>query len=652
MVIKSTAQAAELLEKVSQNPGLIKQLTKSQLTGLAAEIRHRIIEVVATNGGHLAPNLGVVEMTLALLSCLNLPEDEVVWDVGHQCYPWKLMTGRAKSFSSIRTKGGLAGFPKRAESPYDVFDTGHSATSISAALGKLKVRDLKGEKRNIVAVIGDGALTGGLALEGLNHAGRLGSKFLCILNDNTMSIDPNVGAFSRYLNKIRTEPFYRDNRDYARDLIKSVPRIGDRLYNIVAKLEGSLKYLVVPGVVFEELGFTYLGPVDGHNIELLQETFSEALHQDSKPVLVHVKTVKGKGYEPAEMNKPSFHGTGPFDKANGKKVSKPGPLSYTAVFGKTMVQLAEKDERICAITAAMAQGTGLVDFSKTYPKRFFDVGIAEQHAVTLAAGMASEGYRPVVAIYSTFLQRAYDQVVHDVCLQELPVTFAIDRGGLVGEDGPTHHGVFDLSFLRHVPNMVLMAPKDEVELQSMVKTALESGKPAAVRYPRGAGLGIELKDEIESLPIGLSEWLHEGKELAIIAIGSMVSVAQEAAAELRKRGHSVGRINGRFVKPLDEGMLRDVAALNCPILTVEENALAGGFGSAILEFYEMAGIDVSLSRLGIPDKFISHGAANLLREEIGLSKENIVEQALQKITPGRVGEGVECSDTSQIVPDA
>ena len=431
-----------------------------------------------------------------------------------------------------------------------------------------------------------------------------------------------------------------------------MPRIGDRLYNIVAKIEGSLKYLVVPGVVFEELGFTYLGPVDGHNVELLRETFSEALHQDSKPVLVHVKTEKGKGYEPAEQNKPSFHGTGPFDKANGKKVANPGPPSYTSIFGQTMVKLAKEDERICAITAAMAQGTGLVEFSKTFPNRFFDVGIAEQHAVTMAAGIASEGYRPVVAIYSTFLQRAYDQVVHDVCLQELPVTFAIDRGGLVGEDGPTHHGAFDLSFLRHVPNMVLMAPKDEAELQSMLLTAIDCGKPAAVRYPRGAGLGVELPEKIEPLPLGLSQWLHEGKELAIIAIGSTVSLAQEAVSDLRQRGHSVALINGRFIKPLDEGMLRDVAALNCPVLTVEENALAGGFGSAVLEFYEMAGLDVSLTRLGIPDKFIPHGGAESLREDVGLSKENIVEKALQRIAGGSVGEGVECSDTSRIVPDA
>ncbi len=651
MVIKSTAEAAAMLEKVSQNPGLLKQLKRGQLSSLAAEIRHRIIEVVATNGGHLAPNLGVVELTLALISCLNLPEDEVLWDVGHQCYPWKLLTGRSKEFSTIRTKGGLAGFPKRAESPYDVFDTGHSATSISAALGKLKVRDLKGERRNIVSVIGDGALTGGLALEGLNHAGRLGSKFLCILNDNTMSIDPNVGAFSRYLNKIRTEPFYRDNRDYARDLIKSVPRIGSRLYNIVAKLEGSLKYLVVPGVVFEELGFTYLGPVDGHNIELLQETFSEALQQDSKPVLVHVKTEKGKGYEPAELNKPSFHGTGPFDKANGKKVAKPGPPSYTSVFGKTIVELAKKDERVCAITAAMAQGTGLVEFSKEFPKRFFDVGIAEQHAVTLAAGMASEGYKPVVAIYSTFLQRAYDQVVHDVCLQELPVVFAIDRGGLVGEDGPTHHGAFDLSFLRHVPNMVLMAPKDEAELQSMVASAIEYEKPAALRYPRGAGLGVDLAEEIETIPLGVAEWLREGKDIAILAIGAPVAKAQEAAEQLTQRGHSVSVVNARFVKPLDKGMLNDLAALNCPIITVEENALAGGFGSAVLEYYEMVGLDVRVKRIGIPDKFIAHGSVKELHAELGLTTEGILQEALKLLTNPTAREEV-AGIKETISPDA
>ena len=586
MVIKSSEKASRLLDEISLDPARLKKLYLSDYNDLAKEIRKRIIEVVAENGGHLAPNLGVVELTLALASCLDLPKDEVIWDVGHQCYPWKLLSGRAKEFSTIRKAGGISGFPKRMESPYDAFDTGHSATSISAALGKVMVRQLRKEDNNIVAVIGDGALTGGLALEGLNHAGRLGSKFLVVLNDNTMSIDPNVGAFSRYLNKIRTEPFYRDSRDYARELIKSLPRVGNRLYNILARMEGSLKYLVVPGVVFEELGFTYLGPVDGHDLPLLQETFNEALQQDSKPVLVHVKTEKGKGYEPAESNKPSFHGTGPFDKSNGKKHESKGHPSYTEVFGKTVTQIAQEDERIVAITAAMGKGTGLDGFCNAFPKRFFDVGIAEQHAVTFAAGMASSGYRPVVAMYSTFLQRAYDQIIHDVCLQNLGVSFAIDRAGLVGEDGPTHHGSFDLSFLRSIPNLTIMAPKDEAELQSMLLTAVEHEGPAAVRYPRGAAVGVELQDEIEKIPIGKAQWLEKGEDICILALGSTVSMSLTALDSIKKAGYEPALVNMRFVKPIDMELLKELASMSCPILSVEENALAGGMGSAVLEAFE------------------------------------------------------------------
>jgi 1-deoxy-D-xylulose-5-phosphate synthase len=618
---------AQFLSQVSSNPSLLKDADEKTLDALASEIRTRIIETVAKNGGHLAPNLGVVELTLALISSFEFPTDEVVWDVGHQCYPWKLLTGRNDSFETIRTKDGIAGFPKREESEYDSFNTGHSATSISAALGKLVASSLSGQKKNIIAVIGDGALTGGLALEGLNHAGRLAGKqkgrLIVILNDNEMSIDLNVGAFSSYLNSIRTEPFYRDNRDYARDLIKSVPRIGSRLYSILAKIEGSLKYLVVPGIVFEELGFTYLGPVDGHDVSMLIEVLKDAQSVNNKPVLIHVKTEKGKGYKPAELNQPSFHGTGPFDLSNGRRHKVSGPVSYTQAFGEAMVNLGKKDDKICAVTAAMTLGTGLSDFANEFKDRFYDVGIAEQHAVTFAAGMATEGMKPVVAIYSTFMQRAFDQVLHDVALQSLPVVFALDRAGLVGEDGPTHHGAFDISVYRSVPNLIFGAPGNECDLAPMLEAMVASGSTSMIRYPRGAGTGLVRDPSDSDVVVGKGSWVVDGTDAVIIAIGSMVRHSVEAAELAEEAGYSIGVFDARFICPLDEAALLEVANRDIPIISVEENVLAGGFGSSLLDFYEIHNLRPILKRIGIPDKFICHGSCDLLFEEIGLNSQAI-----------------------------
>ena len=623
-------QAESCLSQVSGDPSILKNADLKTIEKLAKEIRRRIIETVAVNGGHLAPSLGVVELSLALLASFHFPHDEVIWDVGHQCYPWKLLTGREDRFSTIRTRNGIAGFPKREESEYDTFDTGHSATSISAALGKLVASSLKGESKNIIAVIGDGALTGGLALEGLNDAGRLAGKqkgrLIVVLNDNEMSINENVGAFSSYLNSIRTEPFYRDSRDYARDLIKGMPRVGGRLYSILSKLEGSLKYLVVPGVLFEELGFTYLGPVDGHNVSMLIEELGHASHLNNKPVLLHVKTVKGKGYEPAENNQSSFHGTGPFDKSNGKRVSKDGPQTYTEAFGKAIVKIADEDNRICAVSAAMTSGTGLTSFSEKYPGRFFDVGIAEQHAVTFSAGIATEGLKPVVAIYSTFMQRAVDQVLHDVALQNLPVVFALDRAGLVGEDGPTHHGVFDISLFRSIPNMVMASPANECEIYPMLKALIDSDGPAMIRYPRGSGTGVPLLDGDDSIEIGKSRVLVKGQDCTVIAIGSMVSVALKAAEFAEKRGVSVTVIDGRFIKPLDSELFLSIGARGKPVITIEENMRAGGFGSSILELFEENNLRPELHRMGIPDTFVCHGSVASLRQDVGLTSEALCEQ--------------------------
>ncbi|PHJ39935.1 1-deoxy-D-xylulose-5-phosphate synthase [Desulforamulus profundi] len=618
------------LLKTIYSPQDIQNLSLKQLKSLADEIRDTIIQTVAETGGHLAPNLGVVELTLALHRVFNSAVDRIIWDVGHQSYVHKLLTGRQVQFATLRQYGGISGFPKPEESIHDAFATGHSSTSISAALGMALARDLKGDPHSVVAVIGDGSLTGGMAFEAMNHAGHLKTNLIVVLNDNEMSIAPNVGALSGYLSRLRTDPMYSKGKDEIAELLQKLPH-GSKLLKVVDRLKDSFKYLVVPGMLFEELGFTYLGPVDGHDIKAMMTMLQQA-KTVSGPVLVHVLTQKGRGYQPAEENPDRFHGVGPFDVATGTvKKSGGGAPSYTEVFGKTLVKLAQEDDKIIGITAAMLDGTGLNSFAREFPKRYFDVGIAEQHAVTMAAGMAMTGYRPVAAIYSTFLQRAYDQVLHDVCLQNLPVTFALDRGGLVGDDGPTHHGVFDIAYLRNIPNMVIMAPKDENELQHMLKTAVYHSGPVAVRYPRGNGEGVPMDEELQRLPIGKGEILREGSDVLLIATGNMVRETLKATQSLSAQGIEAAVINARYVKPLDEELILDYARRTKNVVTIEEHVLMGGFGSAVLELFEAAGLtDVKVKRIGIPDEFVEHGKQNILRANYGLTAEGIIETVLSK----------------------
>ncbi len=605
-------------------PDELRQLNINQLESLSAEIRDLLIKTVGECGGHLAPNLGVVELALALHYAFNTPEDRLIWDVGHQSYVHKILTERRPLLSTLRQYKGLCGFPNRRESAYDAFGTGHSSTSISAGLGMAIARDLAGSQRKIVPIIGDGALTGGMALEALNHAGHLGSPITVVLNDNERSIADNVGGLAQYLSRLRTAPVYSRGKEECELLISRIPSIGPRVLKSVGRVKDSLKHLVLPGMLFEELGFTYLGPIDGHNIPAMVSLFRQAQILPG-PVLLHVHTHKGKGYAPAENNPVKFHGLGPFNPKTGA-TAKSSRVSYTEVFGDTLVKLAQDDQRIVAITAAMTDGTGLTTFAEKYPDRFFDVGIAEQHAVTFAAGLAADGYRPVAAIYSTFLQRAYDQVLHDVCLQNLPMVMAMDRGGIVGEDGATHHGLFDLSFLRTVPNLVLGAPKDENELQHMLKTAIDFEGPVAIRYPRGAGTGCKLDERPVGMEVGRAELLKAGKDLTILAIGNMVPVAVEAAEQLAQQGVDAAVINARWVKPLDEELLCAHIAKTGKLLTIEENVLSGGFGSAVLEMLVRRGMyKVDVRNLGIPDQFVEHGDTEILRSKYGLSAENIVE---------------------------
>ncbi len=607
-------------------PEELKRLAPEELDRLAAEIRELIINTCAANGGHLAPSLGVVELTIALHRVFDSPTDRIIWDVGHQAYAHKILTGRRDRFPTLRTRGGISGFPKRSESPHDAFDVGHSSTSISAALGCAAARELKGEHNKVVAVIGDGSMTGGIAYEGLNHAGHLGKELLVILNDNEMSIAENVGALSNFLSRTMASDFVHKIRRELHGFLKGVDVAGLNMLHVARRAEESLKGLFTPGMLFEAFGFEYIGPIDGHNTEMLLETLEKVKRLD-KAVLLHVLTKKGKGYLPAEQNPSQFHGVGPFDRATGKSSAKGkgGPASYTALMGETLRKLAAEDDRIVAITAAMPDGTGLTGFSKEFPERFYDVGIAEQHGVTFAAGLAAEGMKPVFAVYSTFLQRAYDQVCHDVCLQNLPVVFALDRAGVVGSDGPTHHGVFDLSYLRHLPNMTLMAPKDENELQHMIKTALDLESPVAVRYPRGNGYGVPLDQTLAALPLGKGELLRSGSDGVIIAVGVMVRPAQEAAAILATEGVEVGVINARFIKPLDRELLISQAKATRTVLTVEESALQGGFGSAVLELLEEEGVTgVAVSCLGYPDCYIEQGEQPDLRAAYGLDAAGIV----------------------------
>ncbi|MDD3653732.1 MAG: 1-deoxy-D-xylulose-5-phosphate synthase [Desulfotomaculaceae bacterium] len=610
------------------SPRDIHSLDITQMQALAKEVRQIIINTVAKNGGHLAPNLGVVELTLAIHHVFNSPADRIVWDVGHQSYVHKLLTGRFNEFATLRQFGGISGFPRPCESAHDAFGTGHSSTSISAALGMAIARDLKKGSYSVIAVIGDGAMTGGMAFEALNHAGHLKKDLIVILNDNEMSIAHNVGAMSGYLSRLRTDPMYSRGKEEIEQLLRKMP-IGPTLLRLGEKLKDSLKYLVVPGMIFEELGFFYLGPVDGHDIKAVVTVLQRA-RSIKGPVLVHVITKKGKGYRPAEDNPDQYHGVGPFNVTNGKIIKSSSAPSYTEIFGNTMIRLAAKKSKLLAITAAMQGGTGLTKFAKIYPERFFDVGIAEQHGVTLAAGLAAGSYHPVVAIYSTFLQRAYDQILHDICLQNLPVTFAIDRAGIVGDDGPTHHGLFDFSFLRPIPNLILMAPKDENELQHMITTAVDHPGPAAVRYPRGAGLGVTIDEDLKLLPIGQAEVLREGSDLTLLAVGSMVSWAEEIAKLLLKSGLKATVINARFIKPLDEDRILKYATRTGRLFTLEEHVLQGGFGSAVLELLSSHGIKgVIMHRFGIPDSFVEHGNHSLLMEKYGLSVGQLVRRIIE-----------------------
>jgi len=615
-------------------PGDVKGLTPEELEALAVDLRRTIVRQVAAHGGHLAPSLGVIELTLALFRAFDLERDKLVWDVGHQAYAHKLLTGRADRFDTLRQKGGLSGFPRLGESPYDHFGVGHSSTSISAALGMAMARDLKGEDHEVVAVIGDGSLTAGLAFEGLNQAGDLGRKMVVVLNDNEMSISRNVGALSQFLSRKMTTPFLQRLKSDVEGLLGTIPKIGGDLAGYAKRYGDSIKSFFTPGILFEAFHFTYVGPIDGHDVARMTKVFEEVRKLD-KPVLVHVMTTKGKGYEPAESDPTHFHGVGEFVPETGlaRKFCGSGLPSYTAIFGETLCKLADKDETIVAITAAMPEGTGTECFRLSHPERFIDVGICEQHAVTFAAGLAVEGYKPAVAIYSTFLQRAYDQIVHDVCLQNLNVNFFLDRCGLVGEDGATHHGAFDLSYLRHIPNIVVMAPKDEAELARMMVTAFEHEGPCAVRYPRGTGVGAKVSANPRAIEIGKGELVRKGKDALVITLGSRVYPSIEAAMELKESGGPDAAVfNARFVKPLPEKQLRQLVAKYDRILVVEENALAGGFGSAVLEFLNGAGLldGRKVQCLGIPDAFIEHGAQKELRAMLGLDK-NGIKRSLRKL---------------------
>jgi len=603
-----------LLEKVG-SPEDIKKLSTEELKQLAEEIRKFIVDVVTKTGGHLASSLGVVELTIALLKVFSPPKDEIVWDVGHQSYPYKILTERREKFHTLRQYGGIAGFPSIKESSYDAFGTGHSSTSISAALGIRIGKKLKGEEGHVIAVIGDGALTAGEAYEGLNNAGQLGEDLIVILNDNEMSISKNIGAISNYLTKVTTGESLRKAKHRLEEVTKKV--FGERVYKGLKRVEDLVvKGLFPPGMLFEELGFRYVGPIDGHDIDTLVVTLGN-ISKMKGPTLVHVITKKGKGYEPAEEKPEKFHGVSP-----KKPKLENQPPTYTEVFSKTLLEIAKENKDVVAITAAMPSGTGLDRFRDEFPERYFDVGIAEQHAVTFAAGMAKKGLKPVVAIYSTFLQRAFDQIVHDVALQELPVVFAIDRAGLVGEDGATHHGAFDLSYLRTVPNMVVAAPKDEEELRHLLYTAIKSDKPFAVRYPRGRGYGVPVREPLREISIGTWEILKRGKNLAILATGWTVYQAIKAAEDLEREGISVTVVNARFIKPLDEELLTKLAKEHDLILTVEENAIKGGFGSAVDEFLS-SWYQGRVVNLGLPDQFVEHGDQNLLRHIVGIDSEGI-----------------------------
>lgn len=604
----------------------IKKLDGDQLKLLADEIRKFLIEKISRTGGHLASNLGVVELTMALHLTLNFPEDKLIWDVGHQSYTHKLLTGRKEGFDSLRKYGGMSGFPKRKESNCDAFDTGHSSTSVSAGLGYVAARELRHEDYTVVSVIGDGSLTGGMAYEALNNASRLRSNFIIILNDNNMSISENVGGMSRYLNGIRTAQAYSDIKRGVEGTLMKFPGKGERIINQLRKTKSGIKQLLVPGMFFEDMDITYLGPVDGHDVRKLIKVLNEA-KRVNHAVLVHVITKKGKGYFPAEENPSKFHGTGPFDIKSGEPTEISTTDTYTQVFSKVLTDIAKKDDKIVAITAAMADGTGLSAFAKRFPNRFYDVGIAEEHAMTFAAGLAAGGMKPVFAVYSSFLQRAYDQTLHDVCLQDLPVVIAVDRAGLVGSDGETHQGVFDLSFLSTIPNMTVISPKNRWEMADMLRFATDFPHPIAIRYPRGNAYE-GLKKFRTPVEYGKSELLFEEKDIAVIFVGHMAELAENVRMELKNRGYSCSLVNARFVKPFDRDMVKYLAENHCLFVTIEENVLTGGFGEQIMDYVSLEKLDIHVRNIGICDDYVEHGNVEILRKEVGLDCDTIVSQTI------------------------
>ncbi len=615
------------------SPQDLKKLSIAQLETLAGEIRTIICDVISENGGHLAPSLGVVELTVALHAAMDCPKDKIIWDVGHQSYAHKILTDRRENFRTIRTEGGLSGFPRITESEYDAFGTGHASTAISAALGLATARDLRGSREKIIAVVGDGSMTGGLAFEGLNNAGAAKRDLLVILNDNKMSISTNVGALPKYLTDVISDQTYNKLKKDIWNLTGYIPVVGKSTRIILNRLERSLKTLIVPGSWFENLGFRYFGPVDGHDIAHLMPLLMQ-LKTFRGPLLLHVYTTKGKGYEFAEKDAVKFHGISAFERETGKTKSNSGRLSYSAIFGETICEIARKDKAVCAVTAAMTDATGLGPFAEEFPDRFFDVGIAEGHAVTFAAGMARGGLKPFVTIYSSFLQRSYDNIIHDVALQNLPVVFCLDRAGVVGEDGPTHHGVFDISYLRQIPNMTVMAPRDENEFRDMLHFAAEySNGPVSIRYPRGSGTALKLRKTVKPIEPGKSETLLVGDQAAILAVGEMVPVAFEAAKRLMQEGISVTVINMRFIKPLDTAVLDEILSGRMPIFTIEENIRAGGFGSGIIEYCAEKGLQPHVTVIGFPDEFIDHSERSRLLARYGLDVESVVSAVKKVVAP-------------------
>jgi len=614
----------KLIDKIN-SPQDLKKISIRNLPILAGEMREMIMDVVSKTGGHLASSLGTVELTIALHYCFDMPKDKIIWDVGHQAYSHKILTGRKNAFKTLRQLGGISGFPSRTESEYDIFTFGHSATSLSAALGLACARDLKNETNKVIAVIGDASLANGMALEALNHAGHLKKDLMIVLNDNELSISKSVGALSRYLNKVISNPAYNRARRRTQILIKRIPFFGFKAFKAAKRLEETLKHLFLPGMFFEGFGFRYFGPIDGHNVNELINRF-RALANLHEPLIVHVLTKKGKGCGFAEKNPSFYHSAGPFEKSTGRALKTKDPESFTDVFSQKIVELAERDRKIIAVTAAMPDGTGLSEFSRKFPDRFYDVGIAEAHAVTFSAGLARGGLKPVVAVYSTFLQRGYDQIIHDVSLQNLSVVFCLDRAGLSGEDGPTHHGIFDIAYLRHIPNLVLMAPRDALELRAMLEFAVNLEKPVAIRYPKGSGASHLSGSSFHGIELGKAELLRQGRDVAIFALGSMVSIAVKTADLLSSAGIEAAVVNARFVKPIDKEMLENITKHTKKIVTLEEAVVSGGFGSAVLEFLERENIkNISLERMGLPDHFIAHGKREQLLKEYHLTADEICE---------------------------